>query len=144
MEKVKELAKNKYYVAGAIALVVILIVLLITRSTPVKSTEQFFEALQKGDVKKVSNLIYWDEDDDDYDLDDIDTDEIIDEMVESMEDEEFQYKVGDATISKDSARVKVKIKVEDEDSETGKIYLKKVHSKWKIDMIKTMKKGLDL
>ena len=143
IEKAKEVSKNNYYLFGIIFVLLLIIIFILTKSTPEKTTQKFFEALQSGDAKTISKVVWWDPNSDYYDLDDIDTSDIIEDLAEDAEEADFKYKMGEAKVVNDAARVKVKIKKGNSSARNGKVYLKKVNGKWKINIIKTMKKGLN-
>ncbi|MBE6161811.1 MAG: DUF4878 domain-containing protein [Firmicutes bacterium] len=143
IEKAKEMSKNKYYLIGGVVLIFLIVLFLLTKSTPEKTTKNFLEALQSGDSKTISKVVWWNENNGYYDLEDIDTIDIIDDLAEDAEESNFKYKMGEIKIVDDEARVKIKIKKGSTSVRNGKIYLKKIHGKWKINIIKTLKKGIN-
>jgi hypothetical protein len=130
----KELTKNKYFVVGVGAVLLLVILMFLFRSTPEKTTDNFFKYLEAGDSSKVADLLYIDDDDEDYE--DVDIDDFADELCDELEDYDFTYKILSSKVSSKSARVSVKVKTDD-DTNTLKIYLKKVNNKWKIDIGET-------
>jgi hypothetical protein len=130
----KELTKNKYFVVGVGAVLLLVILMFLFRSTPEKTTDNFFKYLEAGDSSKVADLLYIDDDDEDYE--DVDIDDFADELCDELEDYDFTYKILSSKVSSKSARVSVKVKTDD-DTNTLKIYLKKVNNKWKINLVKT-------
>ena len=132
IEKVKELSKNKTYVAaaaGVVALVIILIVVSSIFGSPKSAADKFMSGLSKGDADKVMKVIYYDEDD--YDEDDVE--DMIEAICDEMEDEDFEYEFVKVTSkNKKTAKVKYKVTIDDEDEKIT-IPLKKVNGKWKVN-----------
>ena len=132
--KVKELSKNKTYVAaacGVVALIVVLIVVNALFNSPKAVANKFMKAWAAGDADKMEKLIWYDEDD--YDEDDIE------KMLDYLTDDDvadFDYEFTKVT-SKNSKKAKVKYKVE-KDDDKGKVtvVLKKVGGKWKVNIEK--------
>ena len=132
--KVKELSKNKTYVAaacGVVALIVVLIVVNALFNSPKAVANKFMKAWAAGDADKMEKLIWYDEDD--YDEDDIE------KMLDYLTDDDvadFDYEFTKVA-SKNSKKAKVKYKVE-KDDDKGKVtvVLKKVGGKWKVNIEK--------
>ena len=133
--KVKELSKNKTYVAaacGVVALIVILVVVNALFNSPKAVANKFMKGLSEGDADKIMKVIYYDEDDTDED----EAEEAIEKICEYMEDQDFEYEFVKVTSkSKKSAKVKFKVTVDDDDEKIT-IPLKKVDGKWKVNMDK--------
>lgn len=131
--KVKELSKNKTYVAaacGVVALIIVLIVVNALFNSPKAVANKFMKAWANQDPDKMMKLVWYDEDD--YDEDDIE------EMLENLTDtdEEIEYDFVKVT-SKGKKTAKVKYKVEaKKDKAKVTIALKKVDGKWKVNLQK--------
>jgi hypothetical protein len=130
----KELSNNKKFLLGVGAVVLLIILILLFRSTPEKTLNNFFKYLEASDSVKVADLLYIDYDDED--LEDLDIDEIAEELCDELEDYDFSYKILSNKVYNTSAKFTVRYEMDD-DTYTVKIYLKKVNNKWKIDIGET-------
>ena len=131
--KVKEISKNKTYVAaacGVVALIVVLIVVNVLFNSPKAVANKFMKAWEKQDPDKMMKLVWYDEDD----LDEDDVEDMLESMTDDDNEIEYEFKKVSSK-GKKSAKVKYKVEVDDEEY-TLTLAMKKDGGKWKVNIAK--------